>query len=108
MDQQVKQKRFSIIIAAYNIKDYIQRALESIETQTFQNIEIIVVNDCSTDNTGEKILELCQKYDNIRYIEHKENKKAGGARNTGLDVATGEYIVFLDGDDKLSNDNVLE
>ncbi len=108
MDQQVKQKRFSIIIAAYNIQDYIQRALESIETQTFQNIEIIVVNDCSTDNTGEKILELCQKYDNIKYIEHKENKKAGGARNTGLDVATGEYIVFLDGDDKLSNDNVLE
>lgn len=108
MDQQVKQKRFSIIIAAYNIQDYIQRALESIETQTFQNIEIIVVNDCSTDDTGKKILELCQKYDNIKYIEHKENKKAGGARNTGLDVATGEYIVFLDGDDKLSNDNVLE
>ena len=114
MDQQVKQqitkepKRFSIIIAAYNIEDYIERAIESVEKQTLQNLEVIVINDCSTDKTGEKILKLCSKYDNIIYLEHKENKKAGGARNTGLKIAQGEYIVFLDGDDYLANENVLE
>lgn len=114
MDQQVKQeniikeKRFSVIIVAYNIQDYIERAILSVERQTFKNIEIIVVNDCSTDNTEREILKLCDKYNNIIYIKHKENKKAGGARNTALKEATGEYIVFLDGDDLLAEDNVLE
>lgn len=114
MDQQVKQqiikkeKRFSVIITAYNIEDYIERAILSVENQTFKNIEIIVVNDCSTDNTEVKILELCKKYNNIIYIKHKENKKAGGARNSALQIAKGEYIVFVDGDDYLAENNVLE
>lgn len=114
MDQQVKQqnikeqKRFSVIIAAYNIQDYIERAILSVEKQTFKNIEIIVVNDCSTDNTENIILKLNDKYKNIKYILHKENKRAGGARNTALDIANGEYIVFLDGDDYLASEDVLE
>ncbi len=107
MDQQVKKNRFSIIIIAYNIEDYIQRAIESVENQTFKDIEIIVVDDCSKDKTREKILELCMKYKNIIFEKHEKNKKAGGARNTGLEIATGEYIVFLDGDDYLSNNEVL-
>ena len=107
MDQQVKKNRFSIIIIAYNIEDYIQRAIESVENQTFKDIEIIVVDDCSKDKTREKILELCTKYNNIIFKEHKINKKAGGARNTGLEIATGQYIIFLDGDDYLSNNEVL-
>lgn len=112
MDQQVKQqiteKRFSIIITAYNIEDYIERAIESVEKQTYKNIEIIVVDDCSTDNTPKKIKELTSKYDNLIYIQHKENKKAGGARNTALNIARAEYIVFLDGDDYLAEKDVLE
>ena len=114
MDQVIEKqntennKRFSIIIAAYNIEDYVARAIESIEKQTFKDIEIIAVNDASTDNTKQRILEMNEKYHNITYLEHKENKKAGGARNTGLDVAKGEYIVFLDGDDSLAEDDVLE
>lgn len=104
----IKEKRFSIIIIAYNIEEYIQRAIESVEKQSFRNMELIIVNDCSTDKTSEKILEECNKYSNIRYISHKKNKKAGGARNTGLKVANGEYIVFLDGDDYLANADVLE
>ncbi len=114
MGQQVEQqiiketKRFSIIIAAYNIQDYIERAIESIEQQKFQNIEVIVVNDCSTDKTGEKVQDMCTKYNNIIYVEHEENKRAGGARNTGLRIAQGEYIVFLDGDDYLANNDVLQ
>lgn len=114
MDQQVKQqnikeqKRFSVIIAAYNIQDYIERAILSVENQTFKNIEIIVVNDGSTDNTENIILKLDDKYKNINYLTHKENKRAGGARNSALDIANGEYIVFLDGDDHLASENVLE
>lgn len=114
MDHQAKQqiikeeKRFSVIMAAYNIEDYIERSIESIEKQTLKNIEIIVVNDASTDNTKQKILDMNSKYNNIIYLEHEKNKQAGGARNTGLEVAKGEYIVFLDGDDYLAADDVLE
>lgn len=113
MDQQVKQpiingKRFSIIVAAYNIEDYIERAITSVANQTFKNIEIIVVNDCSTDNTEKIILSLCSKYESIIYLKHDENKRLGAVRNTGLSRATGEYIVFLDGDDYLADNTVLE
>ncbi len=114
MDQQAKQlnikkeKRFSVIIAAYNIEGYIERAIESVENQTFKDIEIIVVNDCSTDNTGKIISKLCDKYGNIIYLKHEENKRLGAVRNTGLAKATGEYIVFLDGDDYLADNDVLE
>ncbi len=112
MDQQAKlikeERRFSVIIAAYNIQEYIERAILSVENQTFKNIEIIVVDDCSTDDTEKEILRLCSKYRNIIYLRHNENKKIGATRNTGLNVAKGEYIVFLDGDDYLATDNVLE
>lgn len=102
------EKRFSVIIPAYNIEDYIERAIKSVRYQTFKNIEIIVVNDASTDNTEEKIKKLKDKYKELIYIEHENKKGLGGARNTGLKVAKGEYIIFLDGDDYLANANVLE
>lgn len=102
------EKRFSVIIPAYNIKDYIQRAIDSVEKQTFKNIEIIVVNDASTDETGEIIQKINEKYQNLIYIEHEKNKRLGGARNTGLKAAKGEYIIFLDGDDYLADEYVLE
>lgn len=108
MDQQAKQVKFSIITAAYNIENYIQRAIESVEKQNFSDYEFIIINDCSTDDTESKILEMCEKYNNIIYLKHKENKKAGGARNTGLKIASGEYILFLDGDDYFAEDDVLQ
>ena len=108
MDQQANKIRFSIIVAAYNIGEYIQRAVESVEEQTFKNYELIIVNDCSTDDTKQKIKEMKNKYNNIIHLEHKKNKKAGGARNTGLAIAKGEYIVFLDGDDHLADKDVLK
>lgn len=103
-----KEKRFSVIIIAYNIEDYIEKAIESVENQTLKDIEIIVVDDASTDKTKQKILNMQAKYNNITYIEHEENKKLGGARNTALKIAKGEYIVFLDGDDELAENDVLE
>ena len=107
MDQQVDVVKFSVIVAAFNIEQYIQRALKSVEEQTFKNYELLVVNDCSTDNTEEKILEYCNKYDNIKYLKHDKNKKLGTARNTALNIAKGEYIIYLDGDDYLADEKVL-
>lgn len=96
--------RFSIIIPAYNVEDYIERAIESVKKQTFSSYELIVIDDCSQDGTREKI----EKYNDIIYIKHSENKGAGGARNSGLSVAKGEYVLFIDGDDYLNNEYVLE
>ena len=114
MDQQVKQqttntnKRFSVLIPAYNVEEYIERAIKSVGEQTYKNIEIILVNDCSTDKTGEIIEKMKKSYDNIVYIERDINRKIGASRNIALDVARGEYIIFLDGDDYLANNKVLE
>ncbi len=114
MDQQAKpkntntQKRFSVLITAYNIESYIERAINSALNQTFKNAEIIVINDCSTDRTGEIIRRIKKEHDEIIYIERERNLKIGATRNAGLNVAQGEYILFLDGDDYLSNNEVLE
>lgn len=108
MDQQVDKIRFSIIVAAYNIEDYIQRALESVAEQTFKNYELLVVNDGSTDSTEQRILEYSTRYENIKYIKHDENKKLGTARNTAFKISKGEYILYLDGDDYLADRDVLE
>lgn len=96
-------KRFSIIMAAYNAEKEIEGAIKSVLSQTFKNFEFIVVNDASTDATA----EIVSKYDNIKLINHTENRRAGGARNTGLEMASGEYIIFLDSDDVLADENVL-
>lgn len=97
-------KRFSIIITAYNIEEYIQRSIKSVKKQTFKDYEIIVVDDCSKDETKQRIEEI----GGVNLIVHEENKGAGGARNSALNIAQGEYIIFLDGDDYLHDDSVLE
>ena len=108
MEQQVDKTRFSIIVAAYNIENYIQRAIKSVEEQTYKNYELLIVNDGSTDNTEKKILEYSNKFANIKYIRHSENKKLGTARNTAFNISKGEYILYLDGDDYLADSDVLE
>jgi len=99
-------KRFSIIISAYNIQDYVQRAMKSVLKQTFTDYELIVINDCSKDNTLEKIKEIEDK--RIIVINNKENVGLGEVRNIGISKAKGEYIVHLDGDDALYENNTLE
>lgn len=95
--------RFSIIIPAYNIEKYIHRCIDSVQAQDFKDIEIIVIDDCSTDGTKKEI----KKIPGIKIIEHNENKCLGAARNSGMEIAKGEYIIFLDGDDYLYNEKVL-
>jgi len=108
MDQQAEQPKFSIIVAAYNIEGYIERAIKSVINQTFNNYELLIVNDASTDGTEQKILSYSNKYNNIVYLKHEKNKRLGAARNTALNVAKGEYIIYLDGDDYLAKNDVLE
>lgn len=96
--------KFSIIVPAYNVSEYITECIDSIKKQTFKDYEIVVVEDCSTDNT----LEILKGMDGIKLVAHEKNKGLGGARNSGISTATGEYIIFLDSDDYLYDENVLE
>lgn len=90
--------KISVIIPAYNTEKYIERCIKSILAQTYKNIEIIIIDDGSTDNTN----NICRKYkenhDNFIFIR-KNNEGAAEARNDGLKIATGDYITFVDSDD---------
>lgn len=99
-------EKVSILIAAYNVEKYIGKCIQSVIDQTYENLEIIVVDDCSTDNTKNICDDYAKQDSRIICIHHEVNKKLPGARNTGLDHATGNYIVFVDGDDWLAPDFV--
>ena len=88
----------SVIIPVYNVEDYIYDCLYSVVNQTFKNIEIIVVNDGTKDDSG-KISDEFAKYDSRIKIVNQKNQGLSGARNTGLDTASGNYICFIDSDD---------
>jgi glycosyltransferase involved in cell wall biosynthesis len=93
--------RLSIILPIYNVEKYIGECLESIYNQDIPEIEyeVICVNDCSPDNSREIVLQFQQKHKNLILIEHEINLRQGGARDTGLRTARGEYIWFIDPDD---------
>lgn len=96
----------SLIIPVYNVEDYLQKALESIENQTFKNYEVIIIDDGSTDNSVEIIKKFCEKNENFRFIK-QANKGPAEARNQGISICKGEYIAFMDSDDYLEP-NFLE
>ena len=93
----------SIIVPVYNVEKYLSFCLDSLVNQTFKDIEIICVNDGSTDNSAE-VLEHYAGFDKRIKIINKENGGLSSARNAGLDIASGEYIYFLDGDDYIEPD----
>ena len=98
----VEKKAISIIVCAYNGEKFIDRCIKSIVNQTIgvEKLEIILVNDASTDNTLEKFKQWEEQYpENIMVITYEENKGAGGARNIGLQYASGDYIGYVDCDD---------
>ena len=88
----------SVIVPAYNIGPYLSRSLDSLLAQTYQNLEIIVVDDGSADNTAAVMREYAEKHDNIRTI-FKENGGVTSARLRGVRESTGDWIAFMDGDD---------
>lgn len=91
--------KVSIIVPVYNVENYLVESIESAINQTYKDIEILLIDDGSKDSSGKICDEYAQKDDRIKVI-HQENAGLSGARNTGLRNATGEYIMFLDSDDK--------
>ena len=90
----------SIIVPIYNVEKYIRTCIESILAQTYRNVEVIIVNDGSTDQSLAVISDLICSHHNVKVINQK-NQGVSVARNTGIDVATGKYIIFVDPDDKI-------
>lgn len=96
----------SIIIPVYNTEKYLIKCLDSIINQTYDNLEIIIINDCSPDNS-DKIIESYKKLDHrILYIKNKENVGLGETRNIGITNASGKYIQFIDSDDFIELETV--
>lgn len=95
--------KLSVIVPVYKVEKYIQRCLESIINQTYRDLEIILIDDESPDNCGKICDEYAKKDNRIRVI-HQKNGKQSGARNSGLDIATGDYVTFVDSDDWIDED----
>ena len=91
----------SIIVPVYQVEGYLRECIDSLINQTYENIEILLIDDGSTDKSGEICDEYAKKDNRIRVI-HQSNKGLSGARNTGLKIAGGEYIAFVDSDDIVS------
>lgn len=96
--------KFSVIMPAYNAEDSIEESINSVLNQTYSNVELIVIDDCSTDNT----YNVVKKYSNVKLLQTPVNSRQGAARNIGLDNCSGDYILFLDADDIYFDNKVLE
>lgn len=96
-------KKLSVIIPVYNTGDLLIKAVESVQNQTLNNIEVLLIDDGSSDGTEKICDELAEKYENV-CVYHKKNGGVSSARNLGLDKSNGEYIAFLDADDYVDAD----
>lgn len=97
----------SIIIPVYNAEKYLRRCINSIYAQTYDDFELLLVDDGSADSSG----RICDEYaatDSRTRVFHNENQGVSSARNTGLDNAVGEWIMFMDSDDFWCDDNILK
>lgn len=99
MNHPYKNELVSVITPIYNSEKYITATIDSILAQTYSQIEIVLVDDCSTDRSQELINEYVTKHNNIRYYKLEDNSGAAVARNKAIDIAKGRYIAFLDSDD---------
>lgn len=98
--------KIAVIVPCYNVENYLARCLDSLLSQTYDNLEVIMVEDYSTDKTKDVVMRYEKKYKNFRAIYNKENGGLGNARNVGISAADSDYIAFLDSDDWLP-DNFL-
>lgn len=96
---------FSVVIPNYNNETFLTQCVESIYNQTLIPKEIIIIDDCSTDNSKEVILSLSHRFENLRYYFFEKNFGVSCARNKGIELCTTKYITFLDSDDFLYNKN---
>ena len=98
--------KVSIIVPVYNVYQYLRRCLNSLVNQTYRNLEIIIVNDCSPDNSKDICLEFLEKDKRIKYVENMENLGISSTRNVGLMNSTGDYIFFIDSDDFIEENTI--
>lgn len=103
--KKIEKPKISIIVPIYNVQNYLEKCINSIMNQTYSFIEIILVNDGSTDLCGAMCEEYASKDDRIKVI-HKENGGVVSARKTGANIASGDYIVGVDGDDWIESDRI--
>ena len=99
----------SIIIPIYNVENYIEECLESVFQQTYPHIEVILVNDCTPDNAMKIANSIINKYKDkfpTTIVNHEQNKGLSEARNSGMKIAKGEYIYFIDSDDAIMHDTI--
>ena len=99
MERQYVEGRVSVITPVYNVERYIDKTLESVFAQTYKDIEIVLVDDCSKDNSAQIIAKYKESHPEIVYFLQPKNMGAGSARNKALELATGQYVAFLDSDD---------
>ena len=98
-----QDRKISVIVPVYNVEAYLPRCVESIMAQTYQNLEIFLVDDGTKDNCG-AICDAYARQDNRVRVIHKENGGLSSARNAGIDASTGEYLSFVDSDDWIEPD----
>ena len=101
--------KVSVIIPVYNVALYVERCLLSVLNQTWQDLEVLVVNDCTPDNSMEIVRRVVVGHPRgamVRVLEHEVNRGLSAARNTGIRAATGDYLYFLDSDDYLPSDSI--
>lgn len=96
----------SIVVPVYNVESYIEECLQSVCSQTYENLEIICVDDVGNDRSMDVVRSFAVKDCRIKIIEHDNNKGLVEARNTGLEHVSGDYVFFLDSDDWLSIDAI--
>ena len=97
---------FSVIVPVYNVSEYLEKCVDSIVDQNFEDFEIILVDDGSTDNSAQICKNYAEKFEKIKYC-HKENGGLSSARNFGIEKSTGDYLLFVDSDDFLTGPDFL-
>ena len=102
-DKNIKSVMISIVTTCYNLEDYIEDCLVSLINQSYENLELIVVNDCSTDNSLSIIKKIADKDSRIKIINNDINLGAGKSRKIGIESANGDYITLIDGDDWITS-----
>ena len=95
----MEENLVSIVVPVYNSEKFLKETIKTVTEQTYKNWELILVNDCSTDNSKSTIEKYAKEDNRIKVINLKENSGAAIARNTGIEQAKGKYLAFLDADD---------
>ena len=99
-------KKVSIIVPVYNASEYLSRSIKSLINQSYENLEIILIDDCSTDNSKEIIKKYALKDTRIKPFYSEVNQGVSKTRNIGLKSLSGDYVFFMDSDDSINKDTI--